>query len=129
MFIKIWKFHRKNLYLSMFLIKFIKTILQHRSFPVKLAKIPGTLILKKICERLLLRIFQEELLKSASKFLYFNIYILFKFSTLDSISQHGILQEIMSNASLLYMTHLAEKETKNFEQVLKLIELKFISRT
>ena len=95
---------------------------------MKLAKIPGTLILKNICERLLLRIFQEELLKSASKFLHFNIYILFKFPTLDSISQHGILQEIMSNASLLYMTHLAEKETKNFEQVLKLIELKFISR-
>ena len=35
----------------------------------------------------------------------------------------------MSNASSLYMTHLAGKEPNNFQQVSKLVELKSISTT
>ena len=54
-----------------------------------------------------------------------NIYRLFKFSTLDSVSQHVTLQQIKSNVSSLYMTQLAGTEPNNFQQVLKLIELKF----
>ena len=55
-----------------------------------------------------------------------NIYRLFKFSTLDSVSQHVTLQQIISSASSLYMTQLAGKEPNNFQQVSKLIELKSI---
>ena len=58
-----------------------------------------------------------------------NIYRLFKFSTLDSVSQHVTLQQIISNASSFYMTQLAGKEPNNFQQVLKLIELKSILTT
>ena len=36
-----------------------------------------------------------------------NVYILFKFSTLGSVSQHGTLQQIISNASSLFLTQLA----------------------
>ena len=39
-----------------------------------------------------------------------NIYRLFKFSTLDSVSQHVTLQQIKSNVSSLYMTQLAGTE-------------------
>ena len=56
-----------------------------------------------------------------------NINRLLKFSALGSISQHGTLEQIMSNASSLYMTQLAGKESNNFQQVSKLIELKSIS--
>ena len=50
-------FTGKQLYWSLFLIKFnfIKKRLQHRCFPVNIAKILKTPILKSICERLLLR--------------------------------------------------------------------------
>ena len=58
-----------------------------------------------------------------------NIYRLFKFSTLDSVSQHVTLQQIISNVSSLYMTQLAGTEPNNFLQVLKLIELKSIFTT
>ena len=58
-----------------------------------------------------------------------NIYKLSKFFTLFSVYQHVTLQQIISNASSLYMTELAGKEPNNFEQVLKLIELKTIFTT
>ena len=58
-----------------------------------------------------------------------NIYRLFKFSTLDSVSQHVTLHQFISNASSFYMTQLAGKEPKKFQQVLKLIELKSILTT
>ena len=54
-----------------------------------------------------------------------NIYRVFKFSTQDSVSQHVTLQQIISNVSSLYMTPLAGTEPNNFQQVLKLSELKF----
>ena len=50
-----------------------------------------------------------------------NIYGLFKFSTLDSVSQQVTPQQIISNASSLYMTQLAGKEPNNSQQVSKLI--------
>ena len=53
-----------------------------------------------------------------------NIYRLFKFHTVGSVSQYGTLQQILSNASSLYMTHLAGKEPNNFQKVWKLVELK-----
>ena len=53
----------------------------------------------------------------------------FALSTLGSVSQHVTLQQIISNASSLYMTQLAGKEPNNFQQVLKLIELKSIFTT
>ena len=58
-----------------------------------------------------------------------NIYRIFTFSTLHSVSQHVTLQQIISNVSSLHMTQLAGKETNNFQQVLKLIELKSIFTT
>ena len=48
-----------------------------------------------------------------------NIYRLFKFSTLDSVSQHVTRQQIIHNVSSLYMTQLAGTEPNNFQQVLK----------
>ena len=53
-----------------------------------------------------------------------NIYRLFKFFTLDSVFQHVTIQQIKSNVSSLYMTQLAGTEPNDFQQVLKLIELK-----
>ena len=59
-----------------------------------------------------------------------NIYRLFKFPTLDSVPQHVTLQQIISNATSLHMTQLAAgKEPNNFQQVLKLIDLKSIFTT
>ena len=84
---------------------------------------------EKHCERLFLRILQEKLLNSTSRFLHFNVYRLFKFSTVGSASQHGTLQQIMSNAASLYMTQLAGIESNNLHEVSKLIELKSISTT
>ena len=55
-----------------------------------------------------------------------NNYRLFKFSTLDSVSQHVALQQIISNAPSLYMTQLAGKEPNNFS---KLINLRSIFTT
>ena len=81
------------------------------------------------CGRLFLRILQEKLLNSTSRFLHFNVYRLFKFFNVGSVSQHGTLQQIMSNAASLYMTQLAGKEPNNFHEVSKLIELKSISTT
>ena len=72
---------------------------------------------------------QEKLLNSTSRSLYFNAFRLSIFSILGSVSQHGTLQQIMSNVSLLYMTQLAGKEPKDFQQVSKLTELKCISTT
>ena len=49
-------FPRKHLYWSLFLIKkynFIKKILQHRLFPLNIAKLLRARILKNICEQLL----------------------------------------------------------------------------
>ena len=48
-------FPRKHLYWSLFLIKkynFIKKILQHRLFPLNIAKLLRARILKNICEQL-----------------------------------------------------------------------------
>ena len=58
-----------------------------------------------------------------------NIYRLFKFSTLESVSQDATIQQIISNVSSLYMTQLAGTEPNNFQQVLNLIELKSIFTT
>ena len=58
-----------------------------------------------------------------------NVYGLFKFSSLDSISKYGTHQQIISNASSLYMAQLAEKEPNNFQQISKLIELEAVSKT
>ena len=41
-----------------------------------------------------------------------NIFELLKFSISVSISQYGIPQQIMSNASSLYMTHLAGRKPR-----------------
>ena len=98
-------------------------------FSGEIVNILGTPILKNICGRLFLRILQEKLLNSTSRFLRFNVYRLFKFSTVGSASQHYTLQQIMSNAASLYMTQLAGKEPNNFHEVSKLIELKSISTT
>ena len=38
-----------------------------------------------VCGRLFLRILQEKLLNSTSRFLYFNVYRLFRFSTVGSV--------------------------------------------
>ena len=65
-------FTLKHLCWSLFLINFIKKRLPYRCFPVKLAKILKTPILKNICEGLCLRILEDELLNSTSRFLYFN---------------------------------------------------------
>ena len=103
----------------------MKKRLQHSCFPVRFAKILRTPNLKNICERLFLRKPQEELLNPTSRFLHFNlmsVYRLLRFSTLDSISQYGTLQKIMSNASSLYITQLTWKESNNFQQVSELIE-------
>ena len=43
--------------------------------------------------------------------------------------QHVTLQQIISNVSSLYMTQLAGTEPNNFQQVLKVIELKSIFTT
>ena len=56
-----------------------------------------------------------------------NLYRLFIFFTLASVSQHGTLQQIMSNTSSLYITQLVGKEQNGFQQVSKLIEPKSIS--
>ena len=56
-----------------------------------------------------------------------NIYRLFKFPTVGNVSQHGTLQQILSNALPLYMTQLAGKEPNNFQQLSKLVELNSIS--
>ena len=53
-----------------------------------------------------------------------NVYRLFKFFTLGSVSQHGTPKQITSNGSLLYMTQLAGKLIKA-----KLMRLKSISTT
>ena len=82
-----------------------------------------------MCEPLFLRILEEELLNSASRFLHFNIFKLFKCFSLGSISQHGTLQQIMSNASSIHIIQLVGKERNNSQQVSKLIELKSISTT
>ena len=58
-----------------------------------------------------------------------NIDRLFKFPIEGSVSQHSTLQQIMNNASLLYMTQLAGKEPNSFQQVSKLVELNSISTT
>ena len=58
-----------------------------------------------------------------------DIYRLSKFPTMDSVSQHVKLQQIISNVSSLYMTQLAGTEPNNFQQALKLIELKPIFTT
>ena len=58
-----------------------------------------------------------------------NVYRLFKFFTLGSLSKHGTLQQIMSNASSLCMTQLAGKVPNDFQKVSKLIELKSFSTT
>ena len=58
-----------------------------------------------------------------------NVSILLKFSTWDSASQHVTLTEIMCNASSLYVTQLAEKKPKDFQQVSNLTERKSISTT
>ena len=82
---------------------------KNRCFPVKFPKIWGTLILKNICKRMFWEYFDRTYW--TPPFLDFNFYILFNFSTTER-SKHGILQEIMSNTCLLYMTHLTEKEKK-----------------
>ena len=57
-----------------------------------------------------------------------NVYRLFKFSTLGSVSLHATPQQIISNASSLYMTQLlAGEEPNNFQQFL--VELKTIFTT
>ena len=58
-----------------------------------------------------------------------NVYRLFKFSTLESVSQHVTLQEIISNVFSLYMTQLGGKEPNNFRQVSKLVRLNSIFTT
>ena len=58
-----------------------------------------------------------------------NTYRLFKFPIEGSVSQHGTLQQIMNNASLLYMTQLPGKEPNSFQQVSKLVKLNYISTT
>ena len=58
-----------------------------------------------------------------------NVYRLSRYSSLNSASQHGTFQEIISNAFSLYITQLAGKEPNNFQQVSKLMELKSISTT
>ena len=63
---------RKNRCCSLFLVNLIKKRLQHSCFAVKLAKILRTSNLKNICERLLLRKLQEELLNSTPRVLHFN---------------------------------------------------------
>ena len=66
-------FTRKHLRQSLLLIQFIKKRLQQKCFPVKSAKVLRTPILQNICERLLPRIFQKELLNfTSSRFLQFN---------------------------------------------------------
>ena len=49
-------FTGKHLYLSLFLIKFIKKWLQRRCFSVNIAKFLRTSIIKNICKRLLLNV-------------------------------------------------------------------------
>ena len=58
-----------------------------------------------------------------------NVYRLFKFPIVGSVSQHGTLQQIMSNAPSLCMTQLSGKEQNNFQQASKLVELRSISTT
>ena len=55
-----------------------------------------------------------------------NIYRIFKFPTVGSVSQRDTLQQIMSNASSSYLNQLAGKEPNNFHQVSKLVELNSI---
>ena len=113
----------KNLCWSLFLIKFIKKGLQHRYFSVKFAK-----NLRTSVNDCFWQYFERSYWIPPQGFCILrNTYRLFKFSTLGSISQHGTLEQIMSNASSLYMTQLAGKESNNFQQVSKLIELKSIS--
>ena len=64
-FLKFRNFHRKTLVLESLFNKaaglkacnFIKKRLQHRCFPVNIAKFLRTFILKNICERLLLKLY------------------------------------------------------------------------
>ena len=82
---------------------FIKKRLQHRCFPVNIAKFLRTAFFIEHLWWLLLN--------SLSKILYFNKRLrMFQISAKGSKSQHGI-------------------EINNFQQLLKLIELKFISTT
>ena len=58
-----------------------------------------------------------------------NVYRFFEFLIVGSVPQHGTIQQILGNASLLHMTQLAGKEPNNFQQVSKSVELKSISPT
>ena len=69
---KFANFTEKHLFWTLKTWNFIKNRLQLRCFPVKIAKLLITPILKNICEQLFLRILQEELLNSTSRTLYFN---------------------------------------------------------
>ena len=113
-------FTRKHLRQSLPLIQFIKKRLQHKCFPVRSAKVLRTPILQNICERLLPRIFQKELLNfTSSRFLQFN-ECLWTFQVFFSTQYIpvGTLQQNLSNVSSLYMTQLAGKEL-NFQQISK----------
>ena len=79
-----------------------------------------THIFKNICERLLL-VLQEELLNSFSKILHFNeclwIFLIF-------------YHMVMHHEQYVFIIHdWAGRERNNFQQIPKLIELKFISTT
>ena len=59
-----------------------------------------------------LNIFQEELLNPSQTFCILKIvYEFFKFSALTRKAKYGIRQCIMNNASSLYITQQAGKET------------------
>ena len=63
-------------------------------------------------DKVLLIVFQEELLNPSQTYCILKIvYEFFKFSALTSKAQYGICQCIMNNASSLYMTQQAGKET------------------
>ena len=113
-------FTRKHLRQSLLLIQFIKKRLQHKCFPVKSAKVLITPILQNICERLLLIIFEKELLNfTSSGFLQFNECLrTFQFFISSQYIPVGTLQQNLSNVSSLYMTQLAGKEL-NFQQISK----------
>ena len=119
-------FTRKHLRQILLLIQFIKKRLQHKCFSVKPAKVFRRPILQNICERLLLRIFQEELLNSTSSRLQqFNECLLtFQVFFSRQYIPVGTLQQNTNNASSLYMTQLAGKEL-DFQQLSKLIELHY----
>ena len=99
---------------SLFLLKFTKKRLQHKCFLVKFSEILRT-ARTSTCERLFLRIPQEELVNSTSMSLHFNECLqTFHFFTLGSVSQHGTLKQIMSNTSSFIYDSAGGERTKRY---------------